>query len=60
MDDLQGFVLVGFFSRKGHCGVMRHKAGVGRQADLGCTIQYSVDSSVVQFLSKWSNLNLTC
>lgn len=52
MNDLQGFIPVSFFSRKGHCGVRRHKAGVRRQADLGCTIQYSEDSSTILFLSK--------
>lgn len=31
----KGFILVGFFSRKGHSGVRRHKTAVGRQADLG-------------------------
>lgn len=52
MDDVEGFILVSFFSRKGHCGVRRHKTGVLRRADLGSAIQYAVESSVIPFPSQ--------
>lgn len=52
MDDVEVFVLVSFFSRKGHCGVGRHKAGVSGRADLGSAIHYATDSSVIPFPSQ--------